>query len=69
MIGYDNSHVAGLTSVDLTTVAQDAVTLATAALDLAVARAEAAPDRAPSREVVVAPRLVERHSAAQPGPG
>lgn len=68
VLGYDNSHVAGLATVGLTTVAQDATTLAASALALSVEQAESAPARVPPREVVVAPRLVSRHSTAQPSP-
>jgi DNA-binding LacI/PurR family transcriptional regulator len=58
VVGYDDSHVAALSAVSLTTVAQDARTLATSALDLALARV-AEPTRERS-EVVVPPRLVVR---------
>jgi DNA-binding LacI/PurR family transcriptional regulator len=58
VVGYDDSHVAGLTGISLTTIAQDATALARSALDLALARV-AAP-AASSTEEVVAPRLVVR---------
>jgi DNA-binding LacI/PurR family transcriptional regulator len=64
VVGYDDSHVAALSTVSLTTVAQDAPTLATAALDLAIARIDD-PARARS-EVVVPPRLVVRSTTAAP---
>ncbi len=64
LVGYDDSHLAGLASVALTTVAQDAQALATRALGLALARAEE-PAR-PAREVVVAPSLVVRRTTAGP---
>ena len=65
VVGYDDSQVAGLASIALTTVAQDATALATSALELAVAQAESAPDRRPASEVVVPPRLVVRRSATE----
>ena len=66
VVGYDNSHIAGLTSVALTTIAQDAPTLASSALDLALARAESSSERLSPSEIVVPPRLVARHTTAQP---
>lgn len=73
LVGYDDSHVAGLASIALTTIAQDAPALAGAALDLAVRRAQVragAVDQAagPSDtgEVVVPPKLVVRKSTAPP---
>jgi DNA-binding LacI/PurR family transcriptional regulator len=66
VVGYDDSHIAGLTSVALTTVAQDAGTLAACALGLAVTRAEHTADGPPPSEVVVPPRLVVRHTTAPP---
>jgi DNA-binding LacI/PurR family transcriptional regulator len=68
VVGNDNSHIASLTSVALTTIAQDASTLAVSALGLARARAEAGPDKLPPSEIVVPPRLVVRHSTAAPQP-
>ncbi|MGY2873649.1 DNA-binding LacI/PurR family transcriptional regulator [Marmoricola sp. URHA0025 HA25] len=62
LVGYDDSHIAGLASIGLTTVAQDGQALADAALDLAVRRADGA-TRVPSA-VVVPPHLVVRTSAA-----
>lgn len=65
VVGYDDSQVAALATVDLTTVAQDAGTLAASALERAQARLEDPPG-APGREVVVAPRLVVRGTTAPP---
>ncbi len=62
LVGYDDSHIAGLTGVALTTVAQDAGALARIALEQAPGRAEA--PGAPATEDVVAPRLVERATSA-----
>jgi DNA-binding LacI/PurR family transcriptional regulator len=64
--GYDDSRVASLATVSLTTVAQDAPALAAAALDLAITRA-GDPGTAPT-EVVVAPRLVVRGTTGRPVP-
>jgi DNA-binding LacI/PurR family transcriptional regulator len=64
VVGYDNSHIASLSSVALTTIAQDAPKLATSALDLALAHIERSSDKA--SEVVVPPRLVVRSTSATP---
>jgi DNA-binding LacI/PurR family transcriptional regulator len=64
VVGYDNSHIANLSSVALTTIAQDAPKLATSALDLALAHIERGSDKA--SEVVVPPRLVVRSTSAAP---
>ena len=64
VVGYDDSHIASLSSVALTTVAQDAVTLASSAFGLAVGRVENEPDSPSPSEVVVAPRLVVRRTTA-----
>jgi DNA-binding LacI/PurR family transcriptional regulator len=65
IVGYDDSHLARLAHVDLTTIAQDVGTMTR----LAVARAI---DRIDGREVthralVVPPRLVIRGTTAPPG--
>ena len=65
VVGYDDSHIAGLSTIGLTTVAQDAQALATAALDLAVRRTHD-PTAAPE-EIVVPPHLVVRRTTAAPG--
>jgi DNA-binding LacI/PurR family transcriptional regulator len=64
VVGYDDSHIAGLSSVGLTTVAQDSPALASAALGLAVSRAEAGPGGPLPTEIVVPPRLVVRRTTA-----
>ncbi|WP_240917021.1 LacI family DNA-binding transcriptional regulator [Nocardioides sp. HDW12B] len=81
LVGYDDSAVARLGSVQLTTVAQDSPALATAALGLALRRLEDGPstpngdgvrdrgrggDSGGRREVVVPPRLVVRGTTAPP---
>jgi DNA-binding LacI/PurR family transcriptional regulator len=64
LVGYDDSHIASLASVALTTIAQDAPTLAGSALDLALRRTE---DKNPEpSEVVVPPQLVVRRTSASP---
>jgi DNA-binding LacI/PurR family transcriptional regulator len=64
LVGYDDSHIASLSSVALTTIAQNAQTLASAALDLALRRTEDK-SQEPS-EVVVPPQLVVRRTSASP---
>jgi DNA-binding LacI/PurR family transcriptional regulator len=64
LVGYDDSHIAGLASIDLTTVAQDAGALARAALDLAVRRTEGLDE--PPAEIVIPPHLVVRGTTAAP---
>jgi len=64
VVGYDDSHIAGLSTIGLTTIAQDARVLAETALDLAVRRTDDA--AAPPEEVVVPPHLVQRRTSAAP---
>ena len=64
VVGFDNSHLARLAHIDLTTVAQDVPRLAALAVGRAVARLEG--DEAPAGEAVVAPRLVVRGTTAPP---
>ena len=64
VVGYDDSHIAGLSSVALTTVAQDSAALASSALELAVTRVEAGTEGPLPTEVVVPPRLVVRTTTA-----
>jgi DNA-binding LacI/PurR family transcriptional regulator len=66
VVGYDDSHVAGLAGVRLTTVAQDAPTIARSALDLAIGRLQDRQRR--SSEVVIRPRMVVRTSSSGPMP-
>jgi DNA-binding LacI/PurR family transcriptional regulator len=62
VVGFDDSRLARLSHVDLTTIAQDAATMT----ELAVARAVARLDGTPigEREQVVPPRLVVRGTTA-----
>jgi DNA-binding LacI/PurR family transcriptional regulator len=64
VVGYDDSRVASLSSVALTTIAQDGATLARSALDRALARTEDPGEVA--GELVVPPRLVTRRTTASP---
>jgi DNA-binding LacI/PurR family transcriptional regulator len=58
VVGYDDSRLARLAHVSLTTIAQDTTAMAELAVSRAIARVEGTPvDR---REVVVPPRLVIR---------
>jgi DNA-binding LacI/PurR family transcriptional regulator len=64
VVGYDDSRIARLSSVDLTSVAQDVEQLTTLAVERVLARLDGTPvDR---RELVVPPRLVVRNSTAPP---
>jgi DNA-binding LacI/PurR family transcriptional regulator len=64
VIGFDDSRLARLSHVDLSTIAQDSATMT----ELAVARAVARLDGTASgeREAVVPPRLVVRSTTAPP---
>jgi DNA-binding LacI/PurR family transcriptional regulator len=62
LVGYDDSRVAALASVDLATVRQDAALIAQEALGLATTRIDE--PASPSREVVVPPTLVPRSTTA-----
>jgi DNA-binding LacI/PurR family transcriptional regulator len=62
VVGYDNSHIASLSTVALTTIAQDAPALASKALALALAGDE----HSASSETVLPPRLILRHTSAPP---
>ncbi|MER6987745.1 LacI family DNA-binding transcriptional regulator [Saccharopolyspora hirsuta] len=64
VIGYDDTRMAALASIQLTSVSQDAAHLATAAVDRAILRAEGPVAAA---EVVTPARLVIRGTTA-PGP-
>jgi DNA-binding LacI/PurR family transcriptional regulator len=70
LVGYDNSHIASLSTVALTTIAQDAPALAAKALDLALAGHEHehghGHGRRTASETVLPPRLILRQTAAPP---
>ena len=58
VVGYDDSHLARLAHINLTTIAQDTVTLTRLAVARAIDRAEGNP--VGRREIIVPPRLVIR---------
>jgi DNA-binding LacI/PurR family transcriptional regulator len=62
--GYDDSRIARLTSVDLTSVAQDVDQLTSLAVGRALDRLDGTPVE--RRELVVPPRLVVRSTTAPP---
>jgi DNA-binding LacI/PurR family transcriptional regulator len=64
VVGYDDSRIARLSSVDLTSVAQDVEQLTTLAVGRALERLDSTPVR--QRELVVPPRLVVRTTTAPP---
>ncbi|MFI7498060.1 LacI family DNA-binding transcriptional regulator [Streptomyces sp. NPDC049687] len=64
VVGFDDSHLARLAHIDLTTVGQDVSRLAGLAVGRAVARLEG--DETPAGEHVIAPRLVVRGTTAPP---
>lgn len=67
IVGFDDTAVAALAGVSLTTVAQDSRELARAAVAHAVRRVE---DRsAPEEETVSSPHLVRRSTTGAPPPG
>jgi DNA-binding LacI/PurR family transcriptional regulator len=65
VVGFDDSHLARLAYINLTSVGQDIPRLG----DLAVVRALGRLDgqNAPRRETVIAPHLVVRGTTAPPG--
>ncbi|MFC7343957.1 LacI family DNA-binding transcriptional regulator [Saccharopolyspora griseoalba] len=65
VVGYDDTRLAALTTVQMTSVSQDAAQLATAAVGRAIERAEKAP---PAREIVSPARLVVRATTGPPRP-
>jgi DNA-binding LacI/PurR family transcriptional regulator len=66
VMGYDDSPLAGLAHIDLTTIRQDAVGLTAAAMDRLVARLDGVlPDAGPA-DIVREPALVVRGSTAVP---
>jgi DNA-binding LacI/PurR family transcriptional regulator len=65
VVGFDDSHLARLPHINLTTVGQNIPRLADLAVVRALARLEGQP--APGRETVIAPHLVIRGTTATPG--
>ena len=64
VVGYDDSRLARLTHLNLTTVGQDAALMADLAVGRAVARMTG--ERIDDREIVLPPRLVVRGTTAPP---
>ncbi|MFG1924591.1 LacI family DNA-binding transcriptional regulator [Cryptosporangium sp. NPDC048952] len=64
VVGYDDSRLARLTYLDLTTIAQDTEAMTTQAIQRAITRIEGAPVL--QREVVTPPHLVVRGTTAPP---
>jgi DNA-binding LacI/PurR family transcriptional regulator len=64
VVGFDDSRIARLSTIDLTTVAQDVQQLSTLAVTRALERLDGVPVR--RRDVVVPPHLVVRSSTAPP---
>ncbi|MCX4903923.1 LacI family DNA-binding transcriptional regulator [Streptomyces sp. NBC_00878] len=67
VVGFDNSHLARLAHIDLTTVGQDIPRLAELAVGRAVARLEG--EEPSGTDTVIAPRLVTRGTTAAPPHG
>jgi DNA-binding LacI/PurR family transcriptional regulator len=65
VVGFDDTHLARLAHIDLTTVGQDITRLAGLAVGRAIARLEG--EEPPGGERVVAPHLVVRGTTAPPG--
>ncbi|GGZ65037.1 LacI family DNA-binding transcriptional regulator [Streptomyces bluensis] len=69
VVGFDDSHLARLAHIDLTTVGQDIRRLADLAVGRAVARLEGEPTpdgESSGKETVIAPHLVTRSTTAPP---
>lgn len=64
VVGYDDTELAGLSHIGLTTVSQDAAAQAREAVAAAVERLDGGRDE--PREIVLTPRLVVRTSTAAP---
>jgi DNA-binding LacI/PurR family transcriptional regulator len=69
VVGFDDTHHAGFSHIDLTTVRQDAALMARLSVAHAIRRLEGFGDRSrSSREDVVSPALVVRGTTAKPRP-
>jgi DNA-binding LacI/PurR family transcriptional regulator len=66
VLGFDNSPLAGLAHIDLTTVGQDSAGLARAAVARLVGRLDNTSTDGPTVDVVREPRLIVRGSTASP---
>jgi len=67
VVGFDDSRLARLSHVDLTTVAQDAGRMASLAVARAIDRLDGTPTG--GREIVIPPRLIVRGTTAALPPG
>ena len=67
MVGYDDSRIARISYINLTTVGQNPYQLARLAVHRAVARLEQRPVE--RRDQIVRPELVVRTTTAPPGTG
>jgi DNA-binding LacI/PurR family transcriptional regulator len=67
VVGFDDSRLARLSHVDLTTVAQDAGRMATLAVARVIDRLDGTPTG--GREIVIPPRLIVRGTTAALPPG
>jgi DNA-binding LacI/PurR family transcriptional regulator len=69
VVGFDDTHLASFSHIDLTTVRQDATVMAHIAVTRAIHRLEpTGKSSQPSREVVVSPTLVVRGTTAKVQP-
>jgi DNA-binding LacI/PurR family transcriptional regulator len=64
VVGYDDSHLARLAHINLTTIAQDAATMTRLAVSRAIARIER--EAVTDRELVVPPHLIVRGTTGPP---
>jgi DNA-binding LacI/PurR family transcriptional regulator len=65
VVGFDDTHLAGLSHIDLTTVRQDASVMARIAVQRAVARLDGPDEQRTPRDSVVPPALVVRGSTGR----
>jgi DNA-binding LacI/PurR family transcriptional regulator len=65
VVGYDDSHLARMSHVNLTTIAQDTEQITTLAVARAIARLDGSP--VTERELVIPPHLVVRATTARLG--
>ncbi len=66
VVGFDDTHLAGFSHIDLTTVRQDAPLMARLAVERAIDRTDPAHRPISGRDTVVSPTLVVRSSSAPP---